>query len=1248
MNFDTLLQILKEYLEMQFFESTITRCIKLTENVSTQCDDDLKVSMIEKCRNFQLLTKEYHPIPSEKLPKFQLFISLHKKISRVLLQRNDDEIEELYHYITSGKFEEEVQLIHDKYLMKNEDVIMLAKISEIITEAKAKGHTIEVRHAKVMVCGSSAVGKTNFINLLLGDKFVTMHNATVVTTAKDTMVKEIVVSENENLVEYKEQDLECQINMLQSHLYHKQYKNATSDTSDHEDLHESMHSSKLDINKDAVINEFEVVKKDTVVNKDVVAKEDLVVFQHEFEEAGINSATLIANSFTQESDFSTSDYKSDIEKKLAAVQKDIKKLPKTWDVLTFLDTGGQPEYISMLPAVNSSVMITFVVLNLKYYNLLQNVAVFTGVDVEENPPDLLAYDYSTLIKMLVSMRKPQMEIVPHEVVAKKAEKTSYLSFIGCKSDIVTEELKKNLDEVVDNIDKELKKHLSACLPDVLTFVDGKYLTAVSNCNAGEKDEDNNAKRIRLKLYEKMQESAAVYNIPITWLLLELEIKSWCVNKKRNYMTLQEIKNLCANRNLLKDNVNDIMKFLKFYHILGVFLCYVEIGNEIIITNLQWFFENLSKLVTFSTRSNHRHDYKKLLKQGLVNNKVFQKMQFDVSEDLPLDYFIKVFEFLNIIAMYSSSNREVQYFVPCILSTCNLTNVTDLLKNKGNDHGKEPLLFQMSGTDDCTDQHSIDLYYGFPSGIFCSLVAYLVRKKTTDFGHVTLLLSPDFLHNNFLIFQYFYDDGVDDEKYNVILLNRYTYLEVQIRCKKLKDAVYHDIRALILDSLTTVIGNLKFSANSICVAFECRECKGEFHLTRNTLKGIKSKKPFHCLPNAAEDKKYLNSIWFGDITQVKMARNKISEDVNMRPELSKMIFQENYANLCSTVMEIDSLLKYFVTENVINIFDEEDIRMSVNTSAKVKKLLLHISGPLQAGDTHGFYVMLEIMKSYGTKSTQQLAENMMLKLNHAQFTDKSNPMDVQNQDTVTTKEYEILMANYSKFCDILKTELELLPKFVQDNIITADRSQDIPSIPTAQKGVAILTSITGPVQSGQTEGFYAMIRIMKEHGKTDTQVFASMIERELSIQDDTPDTVTTKEYEILMANYSKFCDILKTELELLPKFVQDNIITADRSQDIPSIPAAQKGVAILTSITGPVQSGQTERFYAMIRIMKEHGKTYTQVFASKIERELGIQDDTPAHAEKWWLIKHMDWIVIGAVIVLIIALLMHLEWWYHMP
>ena len=116
------------------------------------------------------------------------------------------------------------------------------------------------------------------------------------------------------------------------------------------------------------------------------------------------------------------------------------------------------------------------------------------------------------------------------------------------------------------------------------------------------------------------------------------------------------------------------------------------------------------------------------------------------------------------------------------------------------------------------------------------------------------------------------------------------------------------------------------------------------------------------------------------------------DANMISE----IFQKNYADLCSTMIDIDNLLKYFVTENIITISDEEYIKMSVSTSEKVRKLLLHISGPLQAGDPNGFYVMLKIMIKYGTKSTQQLAKSIA---SHVNFTDKSKPMDVQYQGSL---------------------------------------------------------------------------------------------------------------------------------------------------------------------------------------------------------------------------------------------------------
>jgi len=104
--------------------------------------------------------------------------------------------------------------------------------------------------------------------------------------------------------------------------------------------------------------------------------------------------------------------------------------------------------------------------------------------------------------------------------------------------------------------------------------------------------------------------------------------------------------------------------------------------------------------------------------------------------------------------------------------------------------------------------------------------------------------------------------------------------------------------------------------------------------------------------------------------------------------------------------------------------------------------------------------------------------------------------------MSTKEHKVLRANYAEFCSILKTELELLPKFVQENIISADQSQDIPLLPTAQRGQAILANIVGPVESSLTKGYYTTIKILKQYGKKDSQAFARKMEKELGISDDT--------------------------------------------------------------------------------------------------------------------------------------------------
>ena len=85
-----------------------------------------------------------------------------------------------------------------------------------------------------------------------------------------------------------------------------------------------------------------------------------------------------------------------------------------------------------------------------------------------------------------------------------------------------------------------------------------------------------------------------------------------------------------------------------------------------------------------------------------------------------------------------------------------------------------------------------------------------------------------------------------------------------------------------------------------------------------------------------------------------------------------IFTENYAKLCNTLTDIDNLLKFFVQEEIITDEQGLDIGSAVIPSEKVKNLLIHISGPLKAGNKTNFYTMLEIMEKQGTCTTKELA------------------------------------------------------------------------------------------------------------------------------------------------------------------------------------------------------------------------------------------------------------------------------------
>ena len=93
-----------------------------------------------------------------------------------------------------------------------------------------------------------------------------------------------------------------------------------------------------------------------------------------------------------------------------------------------------------------------------------------------------------------------------------------------------------------------------------------------------------------------------------------------------------------------------------------------------------------------------------------------------------------------------------------------------------------------------------------------------------------------------------------------------------------------------------------------------------------------------------------------------------------------MFRKQYSALVDTLKATD-LYRYFVSEGIITLAENDEISAESNPIKKVEMLLRKVSSPLESGVTKSFYVMLEVMASYGNKATKELARmiNDMLQL-----------------------------------------------------------------------------------------------------------------------------------------------------------------------------------------------------------------------------------------------------------------------------
>ena len=715
----------------------------------------------------------------------------------------------LFVYVDPGK------VLHQSSKDKNQ---LKLELLQSMSKARKDNCTLKVRYGKVLVCGASAAGKTNFLKLLIEEeKFEPKHISTELAKHQQVailaMKAELSTNSGEKIL-FKKMDIDREIDQLMKYLP-KQYTTPSIQTPAEEE--------------EERITESEIPQHTYTIAEDIMC-------------------TKLA---------ATADTKQPV------------KIEKVWNILTFIDTGGQPQFISMLPAVNSFTMITFIVHKMTggKESLTQKVMVTHGNEHGNNSFEQWTheYTYNQLIKTLMSyagsILLPDKEFLNKikESTVDKEQNIASISFIGTHSKNVSEnDIKEIDDELIEiiklsgagNIRPKLNKNY-------------KYLVPLDN--KAQKEDSTKADANNLKYTDPSEVCVYIhewlkkqdtYSVPIQWLLLELEIRKVCI--KKSFMTYDEVMKLSKDKELGEDDF--IKNGLRFHHLFGVLLYYeIEGIPELIITDHQWLFKKLTKIVLCDDYCDTNEELDKCQKEGIFKEKLLDRL--DISKDFensginielinPNKYFLGLLQHLRIIA--SLNEDPTQYFMPSLLKSCDLTNIqrkipgtrTFIIEANESMHS-EPLLIRFV--------KSFDIVNSFPRGIFCFLVVQLIHCTNWE------VIKP--AHDNMLCFE--------DTEHYITLIDRVFFLEVHVRpfdidYNPVNRDIFTSIKDVILTAFYEVGSRLDINIELEC-GFLCKNCN-ESHIA------LKKKNPkyYFCDDGKRTKLEKSHKLWFKKTCQVGVA------------------------------------------------------------------------------------------------------------------------------------------------------------------------------------------------------------------------------------------------------------------------------------------------------------------------------------------------------------------------------------------
>ena len=673
--------------------------------------------------------------------------------------------------------------------------MVLAKLEQ----AKANNETVKVSYTTVVFSGSSGVGKTSLVNKLNKEKVNRFHHSTGVAKSKHTIcIKTAAVIKSTEGLQWVDLDYDSMINYLNKHLLNLKFSLSSSSTATNTQMRWI----------ERILHIFKRFRKSTVASS--------------LKENGPNATEgegIIKKNKDIEIDIAKADSST------------IPSLGNVWDVINFLDTGGQPEFVNILPAVSSSIALTFIVFNLsKRLDDLVHVEHNVKGNPSFKPYDLDCTNVDFIKRLMVSSENFNKTIAPVEMKSiqrENGENDSKICFVGTHALNVNEEKIQEIDRQLSSVANELELQQRSFWSSPKPQLKRLFPVDMFPTDKGNESFEHVIEEIRDNIQKQVQRRD-YYEVPITWFIFLLKVQKLCNMRKVSYVSYQEAVDVWMDKDVSEATRSDqdlhkeqhervsrencdVHSILLFFHFMGMLFYYHQVKGirDFVFVDRQWLFEKLTELVEikftkgYNKKGINAEDVEKFTLKGRLSINIIKNLQINLQGIQPL-YFINLLDHLNIVAPIDSEGNE--YFMPSVLPSFLPTKSTHKFSDLDKFYG--------------TIQH-VPLLVGFkngpmPHGLYCHLIVELFRILPTGWN-APLLSTPEMQHvyNNLITFP-------TTSGHAISLLYKIGYLEVQVRSGESQPTIIHyDVQRKIYAALQKASDNLKLNSEQLCYGFYCK-------------------------------------------------------------------------------------------------------------------------------------------------------------------------------------------------------------------------------------------------------------------------------------------------------------------------------------------------------------------------------------------------------------------------------------------